>query len=144
MNAFLRISVAAFLAAGLFGFAGGCARAADKNASDHPANTESVAAVKTDSVAAPMQILFFMNPNGYPCQMQNGILENLKDSLTNRATITYIRTTDRDARNKFESYGIRGLPSLIIVDKTGKELKRFTPGVQSGDDIMAALRNSGK
>jgi thioredoxin-related protein len=44
----------------------------------------------------------------------------------------------------FYTYGIRGLPSLILLDKNGKELKRFSPGIQDGKAILSALKNIDK
>lgn len=102
---------------------------------------DSTPAQKTASTAAPAKtILFFMNPNGHPCQMQLAVLDGMKDKLPSLARITYIKTTVSADRDKFSEYGIRGLPSLIIVDKDGKELHRFTPGVQEESTILDALK----
>jgi thioredoxin 1 len=144
MNKYLRIIVIAGLAAVFFGIAGQGAMAAGKSATHHQAKKDTVAAAKTEKQIPAKKILFFMNPNGRPCQMQNAILEEIKDSLSALATITYIKTTDPKDRDAFETYGIRGLPFLIIVDNNGKELKRFTPGIQSKEDILAALHEKTK
>lgn len=85
-----------------------------------------------------------MNPNGQPCRMQSAIIDDMKDSLIGLAQVTYVKTTEPADRDKFETWAIRGLPSLIIIDKNGKELKRFTPGIQSADVILAALRGKKK
>jgi hypothetical protein len=85
-------------------------------------------------------ILFFMNPNGRPCQMQSAIIDKIKDTLAGLAKVTYIKTTERSDLEKFEKYGVRGLPSLIILDKYGKELSRFPPGIQNEKAILSALR----
>lgn len=87
------------------------------------------------------QILFFMNPNGHPCQMQLSILDNMKTKLSGLATVTYIKTTEHSDENKFYQYGIRGLPSLIIADKNGKEIKRLPPGIKDENAILAALKD---
>ena len=139
MNKYLGIIVLAGLAAGLFGIVGQGAMAAGKNAPHHQVKKDTATVTKAKKQIPAKKILFFMNPNGHPCQMQNAILEEIKDSLTNLATITYIKTTEPKDRDAFETHGIRGLPSLIIIDKDGKELKRFTPGIQSKEDILAAL-----
>jgi thiol-disulfide isomerase/thioredoxin len=144
MNKYLGIAVIAGLTVGLFGIAGQGTSAAEKRASHHQAKKDTVTVVKPEKQVPAVKILFFMNPNGHPCQMQNAILEEIKDSLTNLATITYIKTTEPADRDAFETYGIRGLPSLIIVDKDGKELKRFTPGIQSKETILAALHEKTK
>ncbi|MBI3567564.1 MAG: hypothetical protein HY084_05105 [Gemmatimonadetes bacterium] len=97
-------------------------------------------AVATSGATAPgKQLLFFMNPNGYPCQTQLGILNGVADSLSKVAQVVLIKTTEQADMPKFEAYGIRGLPTLVIADKDGRELSRFTPGVQSGDAVLAAL-----
>jgi hypothetical protein len=85
-------------------------------------------------------ILFFMNPNGHPCQMQLSIIEGMKDKLTPLANVTYIKTTESGDREKFSQYGIRGLPSLIIIDKNGKEITRFQPGIQDEETILSSLQ----
>ena len=85
------------------------------------------------------QLLFFLNPNGRPCQMQDAIIKEMSTTLSDVATVKYIKTTDRDDYPTFRTYGIRGLPSLIILDENGKELKRFTPGVQSAETILSGM-----
>jgi thioredoxin 1 len=85
-------------------------------------------------------ILFFMNPNGMPCQMQDQILNAMDDSLNGKALVTRIKTTVAEDRPKFSEYGIRGLPMLIVVDGTNKVLKRFTPGIQSEQAILEAIK----
>jgi len=91
------------------------------------------------AVASGRQLLFFMNPNGYPCQTQLGILNGVADSLSKLAQVVYVKTTEDADMPKFEAYGIRGLPTLVIADKDGRELSRFSPGIQSADAVLAAL-----
>jgi thioredoxin 1 len=109
-----------------------------------PASTDTVAhqvaaPAKCDTTAPEKTLLFFMNPNGHPCQMQEEVLSGMNEKLGALAKIQYIQTTDPAARAMFEKYGIRGLPSLIILDQSGKELTRFPPGIQSAETILAAL-----
>jgi thioredoxin 1 len=114
--------------------------ASDKAAA-HEKSQKDSAMVQSKKPAVPAKtILFFMNPNGHPCQMQNAILDGIKDSLAGKATIKYIKTTEESDRDDFDTYGIRGLPSLIIVDNNGKELKRFSPGIQDKQAILDAVR----
>jgi thioredoxin 1 len=101
------------------------------------------AAPERKTAAPARQLLFFMNPNGRPCQMQLGIIDGMKDKLATLASVTFIKTTESADRAKFSEFGIRGLPSLIILDASGKELKRLTPGIQDEATILAALKNSG-
>lgn len=117
------------------------ASSASDDAVVHEKSKKDTAMTQIKKPAVPAKtILFFMNPSGHPCQMQNAILDGIKDSLAGRATIKYIKTTEEGDRDAFDTYGIRGLPSLIIVDKTGKELKRFSPGIQNKQTILDAVR----
>lgn len=104
---------------------------------------DTTAAVATKQLAAKTKptLMFFMNPNGRPCQMQHSILDNIKKELDSICTVTYVKTTVSSDRELFYKHGIRGLPNLIITDKNGKELKRFTPGIQSGETIITTLKS---
>ena len=97
-------------------------------------------AKKSESSTDLKTLLFFLNPNGMPCQMQDQVLKQLGDKLTSKAKIEYVKTTEmQTARPLFMKYGIRALPSIIIINKDGSELKRFPPGIQSPDAIMSFL-----
>jgi thioredoxin 1 len=85
------------------------------------------------------KLLFFINPDGYPCQTQQAILAGVADSLSKVADVVYVSTTVPADLRVFEAYGIRALPSLIIVDADGRELSRFAPGIQPADAVLAAL-----
>lgn len=99
-----------------------------------------VSPAKSDTTAPEKTLLFFMNPNGHPCQMQEKVLAGMNEKIGILAKIQYIKTTDPSARELFEKYGIRGLPSLIVLDRSGKELTRFPPGIQNEETILAALK----
>jgi thiol-disulfide isomerase/thioredoxin len=143
MNSYLKITMIAALTTALFGVTEYSVSAQGKCLVKE-SKKDTAAALKTGKRIPSKEILFFMNPNGHPCQMQKAILEEIQDSLAPLAKITYIKTTEAKDRDAFETYGIRGLPSLIIVDKNGQELERFTPGIQSKEDILAALREKAK
>lgn len=131
------LAVAAFAASRL---TGGERAAAPGIAATAPAAQPGVQPVALTDAAAPgKQLLFFMNPNGYPCQTQLGILNGVADSLSKVAHVVYIKTTEPADMDKFEAYGIRALPMLVIADNTGRELSRFSPGIQSSDAVLAAL-----
>lgn len=101
--------------------------------------------VENKSIVSPdKEILFFLNPNGQPCITQLSILDGMKTKISSLAKIKYIKTTETSDQNTFYQYGIRGLPSLIILGKDGKELKRFTPGVQTEKTILSAFEKLGK
>ena len=84
--------------------------------------------------------MFFMNPHGAPCQMQNSILNGVMSSISGAVDIRYVKTTNPADEELFYTYAIRGLPSMIIVDAKNRVVKRFSPGIQSGDSIEQAVR----
>lgn len=84
-------------------------------------------------------LIFFMNPNGSPCQMQDQILVQGKTDIEKYAQVRYVKTTIPGDREVFYQFGIRSLPNLVLVDAMGKELSRFAPGIQSIEAIMSAL-----
>jgi len=85
------------------------------------------------------ELLFFMNPHGRPCQYQDMILGEIGDAVNRIAPVKYYKTTNRADYPTFREYGVRGLPMLVVVDRTGKTVKRFSPGVQSKETILSAL-----
>jgi len=91
------------------------------------------------AVAQFPTLIFFMNPNGTPCQMQYKILQDGLADLAKVAKIRYVKTTEPNDQQAFYQYGIRNLPNLILVDSTGKELKRFAPGIQDMETIMKSM-----
>ena len=83
-----------------------------------------------------------MNPSGQPCQMQDRVLHEMGAELKGKAEVVYYRTTVPADIAKFQQYGIRSLPTLIVTDATGKEIRRATPGIQSAAQVrqlVAAL-----
>ncbi|HEY3359238.1 MAG TPA: hypothetical protein VGQ83_38670 [Polyangia bacterium] len=76
------------------------------------------------------RLVFFMNPNGRPCQIQDRILDDLSAELKNKVEVVSYRTTSRADGPRFEQYGIRSLPALVLTDATGREVRRATPGIQ--------------
>ena len=124
------VLLAAFLAAPL-------AFAAEKAAA--PAGTP--AAPKATATPAPKATLvFFINPAGRPCQMQDQVLLESKGQWEALATLRYARTDTPADRDLFYRYGVRALPSLIVVDPDGKELKRFPPGIQQAETVVSGIR----
>ena len=86
--------------------------------------------------AAPLpRLVFFMNPNGQPCQMQDRILQDMAPELKGKAEVVYYKTTVGTDIAKFQQYGIRSLPMLIVTDASGKEIRRATPGIQSAPQV---------
>ena len=90
----------------------------------------------TALAAAPLpRLVFFMNPNGMPCQMQDRILQEMAPELKGKAEVVYLKTTVGADIAKFQQYGIRSLPALIVTDASGKEIRRATPGIQSAAQV---------
>ncbi len=85
------------------------------------------------------RLVFFMNPNGMPCQLQDRVLREMARELSARAELVYYRTTDPADLAQFERYGIRSLPALILTDAAGQEIRRATPGIQSADRIRGLV-----
>ena len=121
-------------------------RGAPVNAEAAPVGAGSpvLAATTTDpaeptDAAAPSErrLLFFLNPNGRPCQLQQAILDQLGDGLG--VPLEHVSVLEDANRPKLYQYGIRSLPNLILVDGAGAELHRFTPGIQAAETILAAL-----
>src|SRR5512140_2464510 len=82
------------------------------------------------------RLVFFMNPNGMPCQMQDRILREMGAELTARADVVYFKTTEPGDIARFQEFGIRSLPQLVVTDAAGRELRRATPGIHSMPEIV--------
>jgi thioredoxin 1 len=85
------------------------------------------------------RLVFFMNPNGAPCQMQDQILQGMAGELKGKATVVYYKTTVASDIAMFQQYGIRSLPLLLVTDASGKEIRRATPGIQSAAQVRQLL-----
>lgn len=99
---------------------------------------DKVPATVSSDGAGP-QLLFFLDPNGGPCMMQGRILASMEEEMRDLAVVREIRTTVPEDRPLFGQFGIRGLPSLILVDAGGKEIRRLPPGVKSAEEIRFLL-----
>jgi hypothetical protein len=103
------------------------------------------AASKAQPTAAPTTapkptLIFFMNPAGRPCQMQDQILAESKAQWEPLATLRYVRTDTAADQDVFYKYGVRSLPNLILVGPDGKEIRRYSPGIQSADSVLSGIR----
>lgn len=103
--------------------------------------TASEAAASAPSVqqAASAQLMFFINPQGNPCRMQDAILSGMAEELAGKVSVTYVRTDVPDQRSIFYAYGIRALPSIVLTDGAGQEIKRLAPGVRPAEAIRELL-----
>jgi thioredoxin 1 len=82
---------------------------------------------------------FFLNPNGGPCKAQNEVLQKLQKDRKSNFNIAYVSAMQQENQQAFYDYGIRSLPSLVLVDKSGMVSRVFPPGIQSYEALAAAL-----
>jgi hypothetical protein len=100
------------------------------------------AGAKPTAPSAPRPTLvFFMNPAGGPCQNQDGILKESRAQWEPLVTLRYVRTDVPADREVFYQYGVRSLPNLILVGTDGKEIHRYSPGIQSAEAILSGIRD---
>lgn len=97
------------------------------------------AAPSSDPASALPRLVFFMNPNGVPCQIQDKVLREMAAELKGRAEVVYYKTTEQRDLAQFARYGIRSLPLLLVTDPTGREARRAPPGIRSAEEIRRLL-----
>ena len=103
-------------------------------------STSATAPAGTRELAA-FKMIFFLDPNGGPCRMQVSILNDMANELHGKVDIQYVQTTVPGDRDIFYHYGIRALPTLLLADASGKEIKRMAPGVKQADDIRRLIQS---
>jgi thioredoxin-like negative regulator of GroEL len=84
-------------------------------------------------------LVFFQNPYGGPCKAQKGILDKLLQDRKGSFNIAGVNAMNQNDQKAFYDYGVRSLPSLVLVDKAGKISKVFPPGIQNQETLTAAL-----
>ncbi len=102
--------------------------------------TENTALISSHTTPG-YKLIFFLDPNGGPCRMQAAILDEMADELTSKVDIQYVQTTVPVDRDLFYQYGIRALPTLLLADGSGKEIKRIPPGVKNASDIRTLIQD---
>ena len=133
-NRFLQSALLITLLLALFG----CSNSPE-TATSNPETTTSTTAQTNPSSKEPF-LVFFLNPNGGPCRMQDQILADMSDELKGKVNLYYVSTAVQDDMKVFYAYGIRGLPALVLADASGKEIKRLPPGVRSANEIRTLLK----
>jgi thioredoxin 1 len=98
-----------------------------------PELKEALAAAKKNTV------VFFLNPQGGPCMAQKEILQKLLADRRNNFAVVFVSAMEPGNRQAFYDYGVRSLPSLVLVDKGGRISRVFPPGIQSYETLAAAL-----
>lgn len=100
----------------------------------------SPAHASSPEAAIPDHLLvFFLDPDGGPCKLQVQILNQMADELKDKVLIRPVKTTVPEDRKLFYAYGIRALPTILLADSGGKEIRRLPPGVQQSDAISSLL-----
>lgn len=94
---------------------------------------------KTIATNGKATLVFFQNPYGGPCKKQKEILDKLAVARKNGFNVVAINAMNQNDQQAFYDYGVRSLPSLVLVDKKGKVNKVFSPGIQSPETLNAAL-----
>jgi thioredoxin 1 len=61
--------------------------------------------------------------------------------LKGKAEVVYLKTTVPGDIARFQQYGIRALPTLIVTDASGREIRRATPGIQSATQVRQLVQN---
>ena len=84
-------------------------------------------------------LVFFLNPAGAPCQAQKAVLDKLIEQQKGRFNLANVSVMNQGDRQAFYDYGVRSLPSLVLVDKAGNINKVFAPGIQDIQTITIAL-----
>ncbi len=107
-----------------------------QNSSVNSQQTSPVTAEK----ATKGTLLFFLNPGGRPCQMQARIIHKSKAEIEKYVQIKYISTSDSSSRSMFYQFGIRGLPSMIILNSDQSIAHRLPPGIQPVAQILRTLK----
>jgi thiol-disulfide isomerase/thioredoxin len=109
--------------------------------SAQPSNTTSApkAASSATQQKPSRTLLFFINPHGQPCQMQESIIAQNAAKINAQVNVRYIKTTDEQNYPLFQKYAVRSLPMLVVIDEHGTVVHRFTPGIRSAQEILGAL-----
>jgi thioredoxin-like negative regulator of GroEL len=87
-------------------------------------------------------LVFFENPAGGPCRAQNEVLRKLQQDRKGSFNVVSVSVTRPEDRQAFYDYGIRNLPSLVLVDRAGRIARVFPPGIQSYETLATALDRS--
>lgn len=100
---------------------------------------QSTPAEQNTSETSENLLIFFINPDGGPCQMQGRILSQMSADLEGKVTIRPVKTTVQSDMDIFYAYGIRALPTILLADSAGKEIARLSPGVHAAETIRGLL-----
>jgi thioredoxin-like negative regulator of GroEL len=129
----MRKTVAALLSAALLMFAG----FAGAGGASAPLSTPELK--QTIGANGKATLIFFQNPDGGPCKMQKEVLDKLQSVRQGNFNLVAINSMKQEDQKAFYDYGIRSLPSLVLVDKNRRIARVFPPGIQSKEVLTASL-----
>lgn len=89
--------------------------------------------------AGKKTVVFFLNPQGGPCKVQNEIVQQLLKDRKGSFSVAYVDAMKAENQRAFYDYGVRNLPQLVLVDGKGKIAQFFPPGIQTYDALAMAL-----
>ncbi|MEK6743499.1 MAG: thioredoxin family protein [Nitrospirota bacterium] len=89
--------------------------------------------------AGKKTIVFFLNPQGGPCKAQNEVLTKLHQDRKGNFLVAYVDAMNPAHQKAFYDYGVRSLPTLVLVDSKGKISRAFPPGIQTYEAMAKAL-----
>jgi len=112
---------------------------------DQTAQTTTQPASQTTTTQAAQPgaehlLVFFINPHGGPCRMQADILNQMSADLDGKVIVRPVKTNVQADAQLFAAYGIRGLPTILLADRNGKEIRRLSPGVHRAETIRELLK----
>jgi len=102
--------------------------------------TSGATDAKIETIEKP-KLLAFLNPNGMPCQQQIEILNQVNGKLPPTIAVKKILTTNEQDLNLFYQYGVRSLPSLILINGKGDVINRLSPGIQDETAIINVIKS---
>lgn len=95
--------------------------------------------LKQAFTAGKKTIVFFLNPQGGPCKAQNEVLTKLHQDRGGKFSIAYVNAMNPADQKAFYDYGVRSLPTVVLVDSKGKISRSFPPGIQTYEALAKAL-----
>jgi len=108
-------------------------------AANRPAPLSTPELKKNIAANGKPTLVFFQNPFGGPCKAQKAVLDKLTEKRNGGFNIASVNATNQDDQKAFYDYGVRSLPSLVLVDGSGNISKVFPPGIQSFETLSAQL-----
>jgi len=108
-------------------------------AAANPDAPKSTPELKQNISAGKKTIVFFLNPQGGPCRVQNDIVQKLQKDRKANFNVAYVSTMNPADQKAFYDYGVRNLPQLVLVDSKGRIAHFFPPGIQSYETLALTL-----